>query len=157
MLGLIWIQTACHPDAISKIFFVNVNFEKNQKGQTHWLMYTLICWYLRVLPVLHRPDVVDIPLCARNNFSLVVDHCFWGLHFVVPNSVNPDQLDDMDYLHYFIRRVRILEKSSASPLMLNSVHYATRQGSLCYFIILISDCYASLMMLDRDHYVILLY
>ena len=23
-------------------------------------MYTSICWYLRVLPVLHRPDVVDI-------------------------------------------------------------------------------------------------
>ena len=27
---------------------------------THWLMYTSICWYLRVLPVLHRPTVVDI-------------------------------------------------------------------------------------------------
>ena len=23
-------------------------------------MYTSICWYLRVLPVLHRPEVVDI-------------------------------------------------------------------------------------------------
>ena len=23
-------------------------------------MYTWICWYLRVLPVLHRPEVVDI-------------------------------------------------------------------------------------------------
>ena len=23
-------------------------------------MYTLICWYLRILPVLYRPDVVDI-------------------------------------------------------------------------------------------------
>ena len=23
-------------------------------------MYMLICWYLRVLPVLHRPEVVDI-------------------------------------------------------------------------------------------------
>ena len=26
----------------------------------HWQMYTSICWYLRVLPVLHRPEVVDI-------------------------------------------------------------------------------------------------
>ena len=23
-------------------------------------MYTSICWYLRVLPVLHSPEVVDI-------------------------------------------------------------------------------------------------
>ena len=23
-------------------------------------MYTSICWYLRILPVLHRPEVVDI-------------------------------------------------------------------------------------------------
>ena len=23
-------------------------------------MYTSICWYLRVLPILHRPEVVDI-------------------------------------------------------------------------------------------------
>ena len=23
-------------------------------------MYTSLCWYLRVLPVLHRPEVVDI-------------------------------------------------------------------------------------------------
>ena len=28
--------------------------------KTHWLMYTSICWYLHVLSVLHRPDVVDI-------------------------------------------------------------------------------------------------
>ena len=27
---------------------------------THLEMYTSICWYLSVLPVLHRPDVVDI-------------------------------------------------------------------------------------------------
>ena len=26
----------------------------------HWLMYMSICGYLRVLPVLHRPEVVDI-------------------------------------------------------------------------------------------------
>ena len=26
-------------------------------------MYTSICWYLRVLPVLHRPEVVDIGWC----------------------------------------------------------------------------------------------
>ena len=26
----------------------------------HWYMYTSIWWYLRVLPVLHRPEVVDI-------------------------------------------------------------------------------------------------
>ena len=25
----------------------------------HWSMYTSIWWYLRVLPVLHRPEVVD--------------------------------------------------------------------------------------------------
>ena len=28
--------------------------------KSHWLKYTSICWYLRVLPVLHRLDVVDI-------------------------------------------------------------------------------------------------
>ena len=27
---------------------------------SHWLMYTSICWYLRVLQVLHRSEVVDI-------------------------------------------------------------------------------------------------
>ena len=27
---------------------------------SHWYMYTSICWYLRVLPVLRRPEVVDI-------------------------------------------------------------------------------------------------
>ena len=27
---------------------------------SHWSMYTSIWWYLRVLPVLHRPEVVDI-------------------------------------------------------------------------------------------------
>ena len=27
-------------------------------------MYTSICWYLRVLPVLHRPEVVDI--CVKS-------------------------------------------------------------------------------------------
>ena len=26
-------------------------------------MYTSIWWYLRVLPVLHRPEVVDIDAC----------------------------------------------------------------------------------------------
>ena len=25
-------------------------------------MYTSICWFLRVLPVLHRPEVVDIDI-----------------------------------------------------------------------------------------------
>ena len=29
-------------------------------ANTHWCMYTSIWWYLRVLPVLHRPEVVDI-------------------------------------------------------------------------------------------------
>ena len=27
---------------------------------SHWSMYTSIWWYLRVLPVLHRPEVEDI-------------------------------------------------------------------------------------------------
>ena len=27
---------------------------------THWLMYMSIFWYLSVLQVLHRPEVVDI-------------------------------------------------------------------------------------------------
>ena len=27
---------------------------------THWKMYTSIWWYLHILPVLHRPKVVDI-------------------------------------------------------------------------------------------------
>ena len=34
----------------------------SQTPTTHWLMYTSICWHLRVLPVLHRPEVVDIGL-----------------------------------------------------------------------------------------------
>ena len=33
-------------------------------------MYTSICWYLRILPVLHRPEVVDIvekhAVCQRD-------------------------------------------------------------------------------------------
>ena len=29
-------------------------------------MYTSICWYLRVLPVFHRPDVVDIGVNTSN-------------------------------------------------------------------------------------------
>ena len=32
--------------------------QREQQG-SHWSMYTSIWWYLRVLPVLHRPAVVD--------------------------------------------------------------------------------------------------
>ena len=45
-------------------------------------MYTLICWYLRVLPVLHRLKVVDIGVntikknmpYAKGTIELPVDH-----------------------------------------------------------------------------------
>ena len=51
---------------IFKIFIVGnwesygwIKFYGSARASPHWLMYTLIWWYLRVLPVLHRPEVVD--------------------------------------------------------------------------------------------------
>ena len=39
----------------------NINYYTfYQYPASHWSMYTSIWWYLRVLPVLHRPEVVDI-------------------------------------------------------------------------------------------------
>ena len=40
--------------------FVDQEMSQLQLTYTYWLMYTSIFWYLRVLPVLHRPEVVDI-------------------------------------------------------------------------------------------------
>ena len=37
-----------------------LSYHLNNISKSHWQMYTLICWYLHVLPVLHRPDMVDI-------------------------------------------------------------------------------------------------
>ena len=42
-------------------------------------MYASICWYLRVLPVLHRPDVVDIGVDSKKNMpyakrTIELDH-----------------------------------------------------------------------------------
>ena len=33
-------------------------------------MYTSICWYLRVLPVLHRPEVVDIGVTVYKKHAI---------------------------------------------------------------------------------------
>ena len=34
--------------------------KRDGSTDVHWIMYTSIWWYLRVLPVLHRPEVVYI-------------------------------------------------------------------------------------------------
>ena len=44
------------PDHTQLLSYIYWNFVHMHTG----IMYTSICWYLRVLPVLHRPEVVDI-------------------------------------------------------------------------------------------------
>ena len=48
-------------------------------------MYTSICWYLRVLPVLHRPEVVDIGVNTIKHVICLKDYrirSFLSIHYV---------------------------------------------------------------------------
>ena len=55
-------------------------------------MYMSICWYLRVLPVLHRPEVVDIVvntiLCTISLAISYVSHLFCAHLCAVPINFN---------------------------------------------------------------------
>ena len=67
-------------------------------------MYTSICWYLRVLPLLQRPDVVDIgglyylekhAICQRDYRTrsfLSIRHAHGDLckHLGIDSSTDPD-------------------------------------------------------------------
>ena len=66
-------------------------------------MYTTICWYLRVLPLLHRPDGVDIGVntikkhvvCQRNYrirsfLSILHAHGDLCKHLGKDSSTDPD-------------------------------------------------------------------
>ena len=45
-------------------------------------MYTSICWYLRILPVLHRPDVVDIGVNSRKKNMPYATRTFLSIQYV---------------------------------------------------------------------------
>ena len=36
------------------------SYHSSEQLASRWKMYTSICWYLCILPVLHRQEVVDI-------------------------------------------------------------------------------------------------
>ena len=56
-------------------------------------MYTSICWYLHVLPVLHRPEVVDNDvksyiekhgICLKDYRIKLLSEIVWHRFFAVP-------------------------------------------------------------------------
>ena len=80
-------------------------------------MYTSICWYLRVLPVLHRPEVVDIgvntiekhAICLKDYrfqlfFSIQYAHCYLCKHLRIDSSTDhPDRYSNL-FLNAYINR-----------------------------------------------------
>ena len=78
-------------------------------------MYTSICWYLRVLPVLHRPEVVDIgvntiyinmPYAYRIRSFLSIRHAHGDLckHLGIDSSTDLDERYSNLFLHAYINR-----------------------------------------------------
>ena len=81
-------------------------------------MYTSICWYLRVLPVLHRPEVVDIgvksyidkhSICLKNyriRPFLSIRHAHGDLckHLGIDSSTDLDDRYSNLFLNAYINR-----------------------------------------------------
>ena len=75
-------------------------------------MYMSICWYLRVLPVLHRPEVVDIgvksyvekhAICLKDYKMrpfLSIRHA----HGDLCKHLGIDSSTDLDFLNAYINR-----------------------------------------------------
>ena len=77
-------------------------------------MYTSICWYLRVLPVLHRPEVVDIgvntiqkkhAICLKDyriRSFLSIRHAYGdlGKHLGIDSST------DLDYMYTQVKIIK---------------------------------------------------
>ena len=77
-------------------------------------MYTSISWYLRVLPVLHRPEVVDIgvkhAICLYDDYRirsfLSILHAYGDLckHTGIDSSTDhPDRYSNL-FLNAYINR-----------------------------------------------------
>ena len=65
-------------------------------------MYTSICWYLRVLPVLHRPEVVDIGV--NTNLSIWRAHGDLCKHLGIDSSTDLDDRYSNLFLNAYINR-----------------------------------------------------
>ena len=83
-------------------------------------MYTSICWYLRILPVLHRPEVVDIgvksyiekhAICLkdyriRSFLSIQYVHVDLCKHLGIDSSTDhPDRYSNLFLYAYISRHV----------------------------------------------------
>ena len=67
-------------------------------------MYTSICWYLRVLPVLHRPEVVDIDYRLQSCLSIQYVHDDLFKHLGIDSSTDhPDRYSNL-FLNAYINR-----------------------------------------------------
>ena len=57
-------------------------------------MYTSIWWYLRVLPVLHRPEVVDIGVKSYIEQEISLKKIFGGSQILTINATKFAGLDE---------------------------------------------------------------
>ena len=66
-------------------------------------MYTSICWYLLVSPVLHRPEVVDIGGRIRSFFRIWHAHDDLCKHLGIDSSTDLDRYSNL-FLNAYINR-----------------------------------------------------
>ena len=60
-------------------------------------MYMSICWYLRVLPLLHRPEVVDIGVnTIYKNIRIRSFLSIWHAHGDLCKHLGIDSISDLD-------------------------------------------------------------
>ena len=87
------------------------------KTGPHWQMYTSICWYLRVSPVLHRPEVVDIGVNTIYKHAICLKDyiirsflSIWQAHGDLCNQLGIDSSTNLDdqysniFLNAYINR-----------------------------------------------------